>query len=154
MVRRAILLAVGSGVCLGPLALVSQSFVVLLAQGLPEALASWQPYVLAVLGAVGFTMAQSAYQAAPPAISLPIIDALEPVVSVLLAAVLFRQHLSVSAGSLALEAVGGLAAVAGVGTLSRSPFIRRVYEQQQRVKEADRSATDGSAPAAVAGAVE
>jgi drug/metabolite transporter (DMT)-like permease len=66
--RRAVLLAVAAGVCFALLALVLQSLVALFALGPSVAFLSWQPYVLAALGPVAFTIAQSAYQAAPLAV--------------------------------------------------------------------------------------
>ncbi len=113
---------------------MTQSFVVLLANGARAAFTSWQPYVLATLGCVAFTVAQSAYQSAPLAYSLPIIDSLEPTTAVVLAAVVFGQSLSVTTSALAFECIGCLLTIAGLVLLGRSPLIRTIYEQQQARK--------------------
>jgi drug/metabolite transporter (DMT)-like permease len=134
--RRAAALALAAGLCFSLLALVLQSLVVLFAAGAGTALTSWQPYVLAVLGPVAFTIAQSAYQSAPLAISLPIIDSVEPVGAVVLAAFAFRQSLSLDPTSLALEVAGALAALSGLFLLGRSPLVISIYEQQQAKKDA------------------
>jgi drug/metabolite transporter (DMT)-like permease len=143
--RRAALLAAAAGLSFGLLALVTQSFVVLLARSPGTAFSSWQPYVLAVVGIVGFTVAQSAYQAAPLAVSLPIIDSVEPVTSVLFAALIFKQSLSISVGSLAGEVAGALLTIAGVVALARSPLILAVLARQERADRADHRARPGKA---------
>jgi drug/metabolite transporter (DMT)-like permease len=132
--RRAALLGSAAGLCFGLLSLVTQSFVVLLSRNAATAFTSWQPYVLAALGCVSFTVAQSAYQTAPLAYSLPIIDSLEPTTAVVLAAVAFGQSLSLDASALASECVGCVLAVTGLVLLGRSPLIHSFYEQQQARK--------------------
>jgi len=132
--RRAALLATAAGLCFALLALVLQSLVTLFARGPALAFASWQPYALAVLGPVAFTVAQSAFQAAPLAISLPIIDSIEPTGAVLLSVLAFRQNLSLRPVSLALESLGGLLALAGIFLLGRSPLVLSIYERQQQAK--------------------
>lgn len=134
--RRAMLLAASAGLCFSLLALVTQSFVTLVADaGVAGAFASWQAYVLLGFGVTGFTIAQSAYQAAPLAVSLPIIDSVEPTVAVVLASLLFGQRLSIAPGALALESFGALLALSGIWLLGRSPLVISIYEQQQAEKD-------------------
>jgi len=134
--RRAMLLAGSAGVCFSLLALVTQSFVALISTGgLDGALASWQPYILLCLGATGFTIAQSAFQSAPLAVSLPVIDSVEPTVAVVLAGFAFGQRLDTAAAAVAVEVGGALLAVAGIWLLGRSPLVLSIYEQQQARKE-------------------
>lgn len=133
--RRAMLLAAAAGLGFSLLALVLQSLVVLFTlQGI-GALASWQPYAMALLGPVGFTVAQSAYQAAPLAVSLPILDSVEPTGAVVLSALLFHQSIAMSPLSLGLEAAAAAVAVAGIFLLGRSPLVLSIYERQQKQKE-------------------
>ncbi len=132
--RRAALLAAAAGLCFGLLSLVTKSFVVLIGAGLGRSFASWQPYALAALGVMSFTIAQSAYQSAPLASSLPIIDSVEPTAAVAFAAVVFGQSLSVTTTALAFECLGALLAVTGIVLLGRSPLVHSVYEQQQEQK--------------------
>lgn len=144
--RRAVLLATAAGVLFGLLALVTQSFVVLIGTGTRAAFSSWQPYVLVTLGVVGFTVAQSAYQSAPLAVSLPILDSLEPVVAVVLASVAFGQKVDLAPGHLALEATGAVLAITGIVTLARSPLVLSVYEQQQAAKDGAQPTQREAAP--------
>jgi drug/metabolite transporter (DMT)-like permease len=143
--RRAVMLATAAGLCFALLALVLQSVVTLFARGPVLAFTSWQPYFLAGFGPMAFTVAQSAYQAAPLAISLPVIDSLEPTGAVVLSVLAFRQSLSLDPISLALESFGGLVALVGIFLLGRSPLVLSIYESQQNKKESDQDAI--SAPA-------
>lgn len=133
--RRAMLLAVAAGISFGVLALLTKSVIFLFAHGVGRTFGSWQPYALAVVGIIGFLFAQSAYGAGPLAISLPIIDSLEPVVAVLLATIAFDERLSVGARSLGLEAAGAFAAAVGVFLLGRSPLVLSIYEQTEHQKK-------------------
>jgi hypothetical protein len=134
--RRAMLLAASAGLCFALLALVTQSFVTLVStSGAIAALESWQPYVLLGFGAASFTIGQSAFQAAPLAVSLPVIDSVEPAVAVVLASFAFGQRLDLAAPALLGECLGAVAAVTGVWLLGRSPLVISVYEQQQARKD-------------------
>ena len=64
--------------------------------------------------------AGSGYPAGALSISLPVIDTLELVSAVLIAATLLRERLASSPGQLAAQLAGGAAAVAGIAALSRS----------------------------------
>jgi drug/metabolite transporter (DMT)-like permease len=131
--RRTTMLAVSAGLFFGVQALITQSFVVLLGEGPAAAFTSWQPYVLICLGLTGFTVAQSAYQSGPLAISLPIVDSLEPIGAVILAGVLFSQRVSLDNGALWLECLGAVVALTGIVLLGRSPLVLSIYEQERRI---------------------
>ncbi len=145
--RRACFLAVAAGLCFALLALIIQSLDTLFASGPVAAFTSWQPYTLAILGPIGFTVAQSAYQAAPLAISLPIIDSVEPTGAVIFSVLAFHQNLSFSPTSLALESLGALTALVGIFLLGRSPVVLSIYERQQGQKEASTEASLRPSPA-------
>ncbi len=142
--RRAAMLAVAAGACFALLALILQSVVTLFSVGPATAFTSWQPYVLALLGPVAFTIAQSAYQAAPLAISLPIIDSVEPAGAVLCSVLAFHQNLSLDPTALALESAGGLVALTGIFLLGRSPLVLSVYQRQEAEKREDRQVGEGT----------
>jgi hypothetical protein len=89
----------------------------------PATLAHWEPYALIVVGGAGFVVVQSAYQAGSLAISLPVIDTVEPVGSVLMGAAVFQEPLATS-WALAVQIAAGALAVAGIVLLSRSPLVR------------------------------
>lgn len=139
--RRARFLAAAAGLAAAVVALVTQSFVVELSSaGLAGTLVSWQPYAMVLLGPATLTIAQSAFQSAPLAVSLPIIDSLEPVVATLMAALAFSQHISTAPFDIGLELAGAVLAVAGITALARSPLVLSIYEQQQRQRSQARHA--------------
>ena len=96
------------------------------------ALAHWEPYALIVVGVSGLLLVQSAYQAGPLAISLPVIDTVEPVGSVWMGAAVFSEPLATS-WKLAVQIVGGALAIAGILILSRSSLV----ESDREVSEED-----------------
>lgn len=134
--RRAGLLAAAAGVTFGLFSLVTKAALGQFAHhGLAGVSTSWEPEALVVLGLGGFLIGQSAYQAAPLASSLPIMDATEPISAVLLAAYVLHEHLSLSPSSLTLEAAGAVAAVIGIFLLGRSPLVHALYASTEREKQ-------------------
>jgi hypothetical protein len=119
-------------------AIVTRSFTVELTRNVAGAFESWQPYTIIAFGAAGFLCAQSAFQAAPLANSLPVIDSLEPLSAVVLAAGLLGEHLDVGAVHVLFEAAGALTSLIGVTVLARSPVVLSIYEQQQERREGSR----------------
>lgn len=152
--KKAPLLAVSAGLSFGLLALFTQSLVHLISShGVLGALESWQLYALAVTGPAAFTVAQSAYQAGPLAMSLPILDSIEPVSSVVVAALVFSQHVSVLPAHLAGELAGATLAVTGIFLLARSPLVLSVYREteKERSVESDETGVCSGTSKALAG---
>ncbi|MEV0966080.1 DMT family transporter [Streptomyces sp. NPDC049910] len=85
---------------------------------------AWEPYSLILVGVLGLTMSQSAYQAGSLAVSLPIIDTLEPIGAVLIGIAVFGERLAQSPAALAVQMLGAAVAVAGIIVLDRSPLAR------------------------------
>lgn len=87
------------------------------------ALGHWEPYALIVVGGAGLLLVQSSYQAGSLAVSLPVLDTVEPVGSVVMGAVVFGEPLA-TGWALAGQVVAGALAIAGIVILSRSPLVR------------------------------
>jgi drug/metabolite transporter (DMT)-like permease len=118
---RAGLLAAAAGVVFGLTAAVTASFTrSLRAEGMSSLLAHWQPWVLITLGITGLLLSTGAFQSSALATSLPIIDTVEPVSGVVIGAILFDERLASSAAGLAVQAVAGLVAAAGIMMLGPS----------------------------------
>ncbi len=148
--ERAALLGAAAGSAFGFVSLVTKNGVqVLTAHGAVGVLTSWQPWVLLGVGGLGFLVGQSAYQAAPLASSLPLMDAVEPISAVLLSAYVLGERISLAAGALAVELVGAAATVTGIFLLGRSPLVLAIYESGEREKKAARAAepSDAELPA-------
>ena len=103
-------------------AVTKSSVGLLMTQG-PGVLATWEPYTLMAVGILSGLFGQSVFNAGPLSLSLPVIDTVEPVSSVILGAVVFQEQLARSPGLLALQLVGGAIAVAGIAVLSRAPVV-------------------------------
>jgi drug/metabolite transporter (DMT)-like permease len=145
---RAPFLATAAGLSFALVALVTQSAVQEISRaGAVGVLESWQPYVIAVFAPIAFTIAQSSYQAGPLAMSLPILDSLEPTAAILLAVVAFGQHLSVALPHLVGEVIGAAIALTGIVLLARSPLVIALYEQtEQEHGPATASPDEGGRP--------
>jgi drug/metabolite transporter (DMT)-like permease len=115
------LLATSGGVIYGASAALTKAVGHLLDGGVVHALSAWQPYALVVLGLGGMIIVQSAFQAGPLAWSLPTLTVVDPVVSILIGAVAFGEHVATGPFSSILEVVGLTAVMAGVFALALSP---------------------------------
>jgi drug/metabolite transporter (DMT)-like permease len=135
---RAMLLGGAAGIANGMVALLTKSFTAQLGHSVLGAVASWQLYALCAFAAAGFLFAQSAYQAAPLAESLPVMDSLEPLSSVVLAAAVIGEYVDLSPLHMGVELAAAVVVLAGVVLLGRSPVALSIFEQQQRTRELDR----------------
>jgi drug/metabolite transporter (DMT)-like permease len=95
----------------------------LLDRGALHALQAWEPYAVVVLGATGFLLAQSAFQAGSLGASLPAITAADPIVASLVAVLAFHERIAGGGPTVALQVGAGAAIVAGVWILARSPLV-------------------------------
>jgi hypothetical protein len=118
---RVIWLAAATAVGYALVNAVTKSSVGLLMHRGAGVLATWEPYTLIAAGILSGLFGQSAFNAGPLSLSLPVIDTVEPVSSVILGAAVFGERLARSPGLLALQLAGGAIAVAGITMLSRSP---------------------------------
>ncbi len=118
---RAALLAAAGGVVFGLTAAVTLSFTRLLGEvGLIPALDSWEPWTLIALGVTGMLLSVAAYQAGSLAASLPVIDTVEPIASVLIGTMVFGEELAGSAGSMVVQFTAAAVAATGIVLLSPS----------------------------------
>ncbi|HJT04014.1 MAG TPA: DMT family transporter [Pseudonocardiaceae bacterium] len=100
--------------------------------------ATWQPYALIVASFTGLFLVQNAYQAGPLAASMPVMDAVLPMVSIGLGVGLFGEHIRTTWFGLAGAAAGFVALVIGIVMLDTSPVVRR----QQRLESRNRQPTE------------
>ncbi|MWA00817.1 EamA family transporter [Actinomadura sp. LD22] len=132
---RAITLACAAGLLYGLQDALTRSVLLLFDQGVWQAAKDWQPYALVFIGATALLYSQSAFDAAPLRISLPATTAAEPLVGIALSIVVFGERLRVSVGSLALEAIGLAAMVAGIVVLGRSPYLGKPGDRADARKD-------------------
>lgn len=117
---RVMLFAAAAAVIYGVLDAVTKSTVDLLPALGAGVLTTWEPYALLVTGILGGLFGQSAFNAGPLSLSLPVVDTVEPATAVILAAAVFHESLARLPWHLALQLAGAAAAVTGIALLSRS----------------------------------
>jgi len=120
---RASFYALAAGTAFGLLAALTKTATWLLGQGATTFFTAWQPYAMAAVAVVGAIVQQSAFQAAPLPASVPVMDAVEPTVAVLIGVFAFAEHLGTAPVALACEAAGIVAVIGGVVLLDRSPVV-------------------------------
>ncbi|MGD0933578.1 MAG: DMT family transporter [Streptosporangiaceae bacterium] len=122
--RRATWTGLGAGLVFGIQdALTRQTLQILQNHGISGMLQSWSAYCLVATGAVGILLMQSAFNSGPLHASLPTITAGEPVAGILLGIIVFGDRISLTPGSLALQAGGLFALVLGVVLVARAPAL-------------------------------
>lgn len=84
----------------------------------------WEPYAMVGVGITALVLSQSSFQAGSLAISLPIIDTLEPVGAVLIGVAVFDEQLAVSPPAVLAQSVAAGVAVTGIVLLALSPLAR------------------------------
>jgi uncharacterized membrane protein YcaP (DUF421 family) len=129
---RVIWLAVATAVLYALVNAVTKSSVGLLMHRGAGVLATWEPYTLIAAGVLSGLFGQSAFNAGPLSLSLPVIDTVEPVSSVILGAAVFSERLARSPGLLAIQLIGGVIAATGIVVLSRSPVTLAEERRESR----------------------
>ena len=153
---RAAALAVAAGTVFGLTGAVTLSVARLARQqGLAVVAGHWQPWAVLVLGASGLLLSMTAFQAGALAVSLPVIDCVEPVAAVLIGAAIFGERLAASPAGLAGQLAAAAAAAAGIILLGRSTAAVQAHSQPARGQRRPASGTGRGAvrsPAAEPGA--
>ena len=127
--RRAARLGAGAGILFGVSAALTKASADLLNQGLATALASWEPYALVGLGAFGFLLGQSAFQAGPLGASLPVLTIANPLVAAAIAVLAFHERIASTPLAVVIELGSVAAMVVGVCVLARSPLVTHHTDQ-------------------------
>jgi drug/metabolite transporter (DMT)-like permease len=136
--RRAVLLAVAVGVLFGVVAVLTKIVMHMLIEGrVVSALTTPALYLVLTLGVIATLLQQSAFHAGSLQTSVPTMLVLEPVVAVLLGAIVLGEHLSVSG----LEPV---ALVIAIGAMAAATIAlghdEGAYEEELEAEVARRAA--------------
>jgi len=120
---RATMLAAAAGVLYGLTAALTEVTARLLEHGVIHLFTSWEPYALVACGVTGLVVGQSAFQAGPLRLSLPMLTVVDPVVSIVIGALAFQERVATAGAAPVLEVLGLV--VMGIGTflLARSPLV-------------------------------
>jgi len=120
---RVILLAAAAAVIYGTLDALTKSTVDMLPLRGWGVLATWEPYGLLIAGILGSLFGQSAFNAGPLSLSLPVVDTIEPATAVILAVAVFQESLARTPAILAVQLLGAAAAATGIVLLSHSSVV-------------------------------
>ena len=120
---RATHLGAACGILFGLDAALTKASGHLLNRGLWHALSAWEPYALVALAAVGFLLAQSAFQAGSLGASLPVLTIADPLVAALIGVLVFHERMAATPVALVAEMGAVLAMILGVIVLARSPIV-------------------------------
>jgi drug/metabolite transporter (DMT)-like permease len=135
--RRAVLLAVAVGVLFGVVAVLTKLVMYSLTHdGVRTLLTTPVLYLLVVLGVVAVFLQQSAFHAGALHTSVPTMLVLEPVIAVLLGAVVLGEHLDVSRWDAVAITIATVAMAAATIALGRD---EGAYEEQLEAEMASRS---------------
>jgi drug/metabolite transporter (DMT)-like permease len=114
--RRAVLLAVATGVLYGVTAALTKSVISLLTNGIVAVLTNWETYALAASATLGTLLQQSAFQAGALGASLPAVTVLEPVVAAALGVTVLHEQIQADGAEWVL--IGAVVVAMLVGTLA------------------------------------
>jgi drug/metabolite transporter (DMT)-like permease len=122
--HRAALLAAAAGVDYGLTAAFTKSAAhLLLDHGVMTAITSWEAYGLVIAGVLGMLLAQSAFQAGSLDASLPVLTVTDPLVSILIGAVVLGEGIRIGLAPVLLEGIGLALMTVGVFVLSREEAL-------------------------------
>lgn len=121
--RRATMLAGATGLLYGVSAALTKVSAEALGGSVAHLAETWQLYVLLVIGGAGLWLGQAAFAAGPISRSLPLMSALDPVVSVVIGALAFGEGIVIRGAAPWLESLGLACVIVGVGLLGTSPLV-------------------------------
>lgn len=117
--HRAVLWALAGGCGYGLTSALLKQGVGLLALGMPQVLSSWPVYALLAVGPASVAANQAAFNAGPLASSLPMLTIADPVVAVVLGAVVFGEQTASAPVSVVVQVLGFMVMTGGVIALTR-----------------------------------
>ncbi len=119
-VRRALPLAIATGILYGVIAALTKSVASLVGHGFVAVFTNWETYALMVVGILGVVLQQAAFQAGSLEASLPAATVLEPIVATVLGLTILGETLRAGGAALAVIGVCVVVVVLGTVALARS----------------------------------
>lgn len=135
--RRAVLFAAGVGVLFGVVAVLTKIVMHMLTEGrFVTALTTPALYLMLILGVVATLLQQSAFHAGSLQTSVPTMLVLEPVVAVVLGAIVLGEHMSITGWEPIALSAAAVAMVAATVALGRG---EGAYEEKLEAQMAERA---------------
>ncbi|MEU8348421.1 DMT family transporter [Streptomyces sp. NPDC048845] len=124
---KASLIALAGGTVMGTQSVLLDSTVDRFGDGPAVLFGAWQTYLLVAASIGGLLLIQSAFQAGPLSASMPVLDAAEPAVAIMIGVALFGETIRTGWPAGAVAAAGVLLLLAGIVLLDTSPLLRALH---------------------------
>jgi drug/metabolite transporter (DMT)-like permease len=122
--RRSLIMGVAAGLSFALSAVFTKLTVIRLHFGFLAEFTGWPIYALLLAGILSIIMTQNTYGAGPVVISQPTMEITEPIISIVMAMLLFGDTIDLHPTAIMLEAVTGLLACVGIWLLGRSDSMQ------------------------------
>jgi drug/metabolite transporter (DMT)-like permease len=119
--QAAALLGAGAGIAFAGVAALVKGATNVLGHGVGALLSGWQLYSLVVVGAIGIVLSQLAYRAGPLSASVPAMNGINPLASVLIGVAVFDEHFRTGAIDTTAETIALAVMTLATVLLSRLP---------------------------------
>lgn len=123
LLARTTLLAAAAAVAFATMAPLTKTTTALFIDHGAAAALAWQPWAMAAAALTGFAFSQQAFHTGPIAVSLPVLESLQPVVGAVIGVTAFSEAIAGSWPALLGEGLAAAAAVAGIVLLDTSPRV-------------------------------
>jgi drug/metabolite transporter (DMT)-like permease len=127
---RAAAYATAAGLLMGVEASLMAATAARFGHGATAGFSAWETYAMATCSITVLLLIQSAFQAGPLAVSLPITDALSPAAAIALGITLFHERLDTSTSHLTVAAVAAAVLVLAIIALDTSPVVQAVHRAE------------------------
>ncbi|HUQ62404.1 MAG TPA: DMT family transporter [Acidimicrobiales bacterium] len=121
--RRTMYLACATGIFYGLTAALTKTVAHLVSNDAVGALGQWQPYALMAVALLSLLVGQSAFQSGPLSSSLPVLAVVDPVVSIVIGALAFKETVNTSGATLPIELAALASMVIGIFILGTSDLV-------------------------------
>jgi drug/metabolite transporter (DMT)-like permease len=121
--KRALMMGVAAGLSFALSAAFTKLTVLRLHEGFWAEFTSWPIYALILAGLLSIIMTQNTYGAGPVVLSQPTMEITEPIVSIVMAMLLFGDTIDLHPLAIVLEAITGLLACSGIWLLGRTDSL-------------------------------
>jgi drug/metabolite transporter (DMT)-like permease len=130
----AALLGGAAGISFAAVAAFLKTGTDVMAHGVTALMLAWQLYALLVVGALGFVLSQLAYRAGPLSASLPALNSVNPLASVLIGVAVFDEHFRTGVLASTVEVAALAAVTTAVIMLSRHARLERANRTGQSTR--------------------
>jgi len=137
---RASLFALAGATVLGAQSALYKTSITLLERDKIKVFTHWQAYALIAASFLGLYLVQRAYKAGPLAASMPVMDAVLPLMSIALGLGLFHERVHTTVWALVSASVGIVLLIIGIIVLDTSRAVHRQQQLEHKHQQRQRAA--------------